>query len=495
MGKGLPDDTLFCETTPVLWMTGPASTFKIRRSMKKLLKLVLLFTLIAPPLYALPAGSVSVPASAPDPNRIGIVAAVRGSVKIETSAKVGRDVKSGTSVYLGDTVSTDEKGNLQIMLMDQTVFTIGPNSAIVIDKFIYDPATQDGQVNAKVVKGIFRFVTGKIGQKNPDSMKVDLPAGTIGIRGTIVAGQSQGQRSTVVLLGPGEKNNTSSRRGSITVGNTVNGQVKSVLINRSGFGTVIEGGEGAPSSPFKIPAEMLQGITSALGSTSEADAEDSDADSDTGSADGENSESSDSATEQAGQDTAEAEISVDDANADTAVFGELDLVSQNASQSSVEEQEGIFDGISTFNDLQRVPGGGQFKYEQSSVSLYNTANTTSAIGSYHILVNMTVDFGSRAVVGGPNSTVDGSLNGHAFAFAISTLSSGAGDDFAVFSLDSTNTSNSAHPDLEIEGTLLFLNSGGDPATAMVHAVEITDNTSGGPFPSGEGAGVTARQSV
>ncbi len=76
----------------------------------------------------------------------------------------------------------------QILLLDETVFTIGPNSTIIIDKFVYDPKSQKGEIKASITQGVFRYVSGKIAAKNPDSVKVKLPTASIGFRGTIVGG-------------------------------------------------------------------------------------------------------------------------------------------------------------------------------------------------------------------------------------------------------------------------------------------------------------------
>ena len=134
-------------------------------------------------LFAAPSGALSA-SFGMSANQVGIAAAVRGVVNISTPGQVGRVVGSGEPIHLGDEISTDGAGSLQILLLDQTTFTIGANSAIVIDKFVYDPSNNEGEVKAKVVKGVFRFVTGKSGQKNPSQMEVALPVGTIGIRGT-----------------------------------------------------------------------------------------------------------------------------------------------------------------------------------------------------------------------------------------------------------------------------------------------------------------------
>ncbi|MBI5882485.1 MAG: FecR domain-containing protein, partial [Elusimicrobia bacterium] len=121
--------------------------------------------------------------------RIGAAAAVRGTVSaVAPGQTVGRIMSSGKEVYLRDAVTTDAQGRMQVMLLDETVFTIGPNSSLVLDEFVYDPGTGAGKMTARVTKGVFRFVTGKIARETPSNMRVKLPVGVIGIRGTIVMG-------------------------------------------------------------------------------------------------------------------------------------------------------------------------------------------------------------------------------------------------------------------------------------------------------------------
>ncbi|OCK07655.1 FecR family protein [Thalassospira sp. 11-3] len=116
----------------------------------------------------------------------GVSAAVRGEVMLAQSVgEVGVLVESGMPVYLGDRITTSANSGMQILLLDETVFTIGPNSDLAIDEFVYDPVTGDGRIVADMARGVVRFVTGKIPLKNPSSMDVNLPVGSIGIRGTI----------------------------------------------------------------------------------------------------------------------------------------------------------------------------------------------------------------------------------------------------------------------------------------------------------------------
>jgi len=203
--------------------------------------------------------------------RAGVAAAVRGEVKLAAVPgirEVGKDVASGDPIFLGDQVTTGSEGRLQIMLADETVFTIGPNAAMAIDTFVYDPTTSAGKVTATVLKGTFRFVTGKVAKREPSDMEVKLPVGSIGVRGTSVAGEVDGTRATIVLLGPGPDTNTGERVGRILVtGTGSTGAATTVEIVRPGFGTEINGTNLPPTPAMRIDPGRIAAITQPLAGT------------------------------------------------------------------------------------------------------------------------------------------------------------------------------------------------------------------------------------
>ena len=203
---------------------------------------------------------------AQDP-QAGVVGAFHGTVEAVSSDGSTRVLKSGDPVYLSDRLNTESDSHLQILLMDETVLTLGPSSAITIDEFVYDPSNADGKVKASVVQGIFRVVSGKIAHKKPENMTVDLPAGSIGFRGTFVAGRSEGLRSLVVLLGPAQSEGMAP--GRIFVSNMVDGAEAGVEIDQKGYGTVIEGDNVAPTPAFKVSEMEIASITGALNGVSE----------------------------------------------------------------------------------------------------------------------------------------------------------------------------------------------------------------------------------
>ena len=203
-----------------------------------------------------PWGRVS--AGTETPMQAGVAAAVKGEVKAVTPPeKAAHPLKSGDPVFMGDKIETGADGQLQILLLDQTVFTLGPSSGIVMDEFMYDPANDNGKVKASMLKGIFRVVSGKVAHKKPENMSVDLPAGSIGFRGTNVAGIIDGKRSMIVLLGP-------VGAGRIYVTNIVNGEVVGVDIDQAGKATIVEGANSAPAAVFQVSEADLNRIAGTL---------------------------------------------------------------------------------------------------------------------------------------------------------------------------------------------------------------------------------------
>ncbi|MGE0094257.1 MAG: FecR domain-containing protein [Alphaproteobacteria bacterium] len=197
---------------------------------------------------------------APTMVKAGIAAAVRGSVQqISRGEPVGRAVQSGDAIFLGDEIKTGPSAGLQVVLMDETIFTIGPNASLAVDQFVYDPSNSKGKIAARIVTGGFRFVSGRVARNDPRDMTIGLPSGTIGIRGTSVEGVTDGDSTLVVLRGPGPANNAGEREGRIVVGNAAG----EVLITRPGFATTFTAST-PPSEPQRLTAEQQSRIRGAF---------------------------------------------------------------------------------------------------------------------------------------------------------------------------------------------------------------------------------------
>ena len=145
---------------------------------------------------------------------VGIVGAISGTVKTET-----RELKAGDKIYLNETIYATEGSGTQILLLDQSTFTIGSDSEVVMDTFIYDPATNDGKIVASVKQGSLKVISGLISKKNPDALTVEVPEGTLGSRGTEFQTIVSNKRTDTLLIGPGKNNTLGLRPGAVLVGN------------------------------------------------------------------------------------------------------------------------------------------------------------------------------------------------------------------------------------------------------------------------------------
>ena len=179
---------------------------------------------------------------------IGIVGAISGIVKTET-----RELKTGDKIYLNETILAGADSGTQILLLDQSTFTIGSDSEVVMDTFIYDPETNDGKIVANVKQGSLKVISGLISKKNPDSLTVKVPEGTLGSRGTEFQTMVSKKQTSTLLIGPGKNNTLGLRPGAVLVGNNKG----STLLNNPYSVTTMQKGK-APDQAKKITKGQLK---------------------------------------------------------------------------------------------------------------------------------------------------------------------------------------------------------------------------------------------
>ena len=179
---------------------------------------------------------------------VGIVGAISGTVKTET-----RELKAGDKIYLNETIVAGTGSGTQILLLDQSTFTIGEDSEVVMDTFIFDPATNDGKIVASVKQGSLKVISGLISKKNPDSLTVEVPEGTLGSRGTEFQTVVSKGKTDTLLIGPGKNNTLGMRPGAVLVGNSLG---STLLDNPYSMASMTKG--KAPGQAKKITKNQLK---------------------------------------------------------------------------------------------------------------------------------------------------------------------------------------------------------------------------------------------
>jgi hypothetical protein len=102
------------------------------------------------------------------------VADVVGTVtRVENQAQIGSTAAVvGTPVHMNDELRTGPRARLEITLSDQALMTLGENTRLVIDRYVYNPNRGTGAMAVKASQGAMRFVTGKIGQMRDHNVTV-----------------------------------------------------------------------------------------------------------------------------------------------------------------------------------------------------------------------------------------------------------------------------------------------------------------------------------
>ena len=114
-------------------------------------------------------------------SNIGSATSVRNRVDGVIGGQA-RSLSPGSAVHANELIRSgeDSVGNLQFL--DQSKLSVGPNSQVRLDKFVYDPDLSGGAIVVNLLKGTFRFMTGIAAKP---AYVIRTPAASITVRGTI----------------------------------------------------------------------------------------------------------------------------------------------------------------------------------------------------------------------------------------------------------------------------------------------------------------------
>ena len=130
---------------------------------------------------------------------IGTVEHDEGRTWNERSNKT-ENIDVGYDVLMDDFFQTGEDGQIGIIFEDDTSVTVIENSELLIDDFVYDPASGKGELAFNVTVGSFRYVSGTLAANNAGAVKITTPSATITVRGTTLTGNVTPTGATTVTL-------------------------------------------------------------------------------------------------------------------------------------------------------------------------------------------------------------------------------------------------------------------------------------------------------
>jgi hypothetical protein len=114
---------------------------------------------------------------------VGSVRTIDGSAVI---VRQGEEIAAtlGQRLFASDSVRTGADGSIGIVLRDDTLISLGPESELGMTEFDFRPDESAFSIVMNFVRGTFVYVSGRIGKLAPESVRVETPVGVVAVRGT-----------------------------------------------------------------------------------------------------------------------------------------------------------------------------------------------------------------------------------------------------------------------------------------------------------------------
>ena len=113
--------------------------------------------------------------------QVGTATAVNPETRTTPPGGATVVLKVGAHVMHKERIKTTPTGSVQLLFLDRSTLTVAPNSDIVIDEFVYNPANGSGHMAVSRAKGAMRLVGGQL--SHAGEATVNAGNATIGIRG------------------------------------------------------------------------------------------------------------------------------------------------------------------------------------------------------------------------------------------------------------------------------------------------------------------------
>jgi hypothetical protein len=196
---------------------------------------VTLLAIAARAADAPPAPAADTPTASDIGRSILVVNDVDGQAG-DTPAK--RIVVNDDIVFQEDiTTGTDAKAVIEFR--DGSTFEIGPNTAVRIDSFVFNPEESTSHKALQVTHGVFRYVSAYV--SSDQETKIITAAGQMGIRGSVATGIVDPSVPDFIFLGEGNATFTNSA-GSSTL--------------QAGNAIAVPSSSTQPMSPDAMPAPV-----------------------------------------------------------------------------------------------------------------------------------------------------------------------------------------------------------------------------------------------
>lgn len=178
---------------------------------------------------------------------------IQGAVQL-LSSKPAQTAVVGMAVGLSDRVRTGSGGRVLLVFTDGTRMIIGENAEVAIDRYSYRPEARRGIALIDILKGAFRFTTGKISKMRDKRIEIRTRAANLAVRGTdFWVGPLEGSVGVLLLSGTLDVRTSA---GSVTLDGKKAGTM--IAVNNSSDQAVVGTAIAAPTPPARWKQTLIE---------------------------------------------------------------------------------------------------------------------------------------------------------------------------------------------------------------------------------------------
>lgn len=130
--------------------------------------------------------AAATPALAQQPSAAGRIKVASGAAFIMRDSTL-IPAQTGQEVFEADELRTGADGRIGVTLMDDTRISLGGDSEVRLDRFVFAPADGSFGFAVKIMRGVAAYVSGQMAKLSPDSIRLETPTAIVGVRGTSLA--------------------------------------------------------------------------------------------------------------------------------------------------------------------------------------------------------------------------------------------------------------------------------------------------------------------
>ena len=143
----------------------------------------------------------------------------------------------GARVMRDERIHTSPSGSTQLLFLDKSTLSFAPNTNLLINEFVYDPAANRGHMLTRLTQGTLQYIGGQLSHQG--AVTINTPAVAVGVRGGTVT-ISHGAHGTQIT----------NQYGTITLTNGAG----STVVSRPGFTVTIANWQTQPGQPAQVTA-------------------------------------------------------------------------------------------------------------------------------------------------------------------------------------------------------------------------------------------------